>query len=161
MPKGHTSKGRHVVFLYVAQCEGFVKIGISENPKSRIRGLMSYNPFSVSLLTSFPLSQADAITAETATMETLKSDHWRGDWFTSSPKRAVAAARKAASTFPKPEGLPIKGARRERPSRRLVSVATPDGIFPSMTAAALHYGITSAAVGQRVKGGKPGWERQS
>ncbi len=156
-PAGHNGKSGKPVFLYVAYCKGFAKIGISEAPKSRVQNMQGSCPFRIELLTSHPLSQADAIAAEQAAMTSLASDHWFGDWFKCSRNRGLYAAALAckpyeAALVAQKRDMRVLSRRTDpRFPGRVRKVATPDGIFPSATAASKHHGLTRQGVHLRAQ----------
>lgn len=66
-------------FIYLVECEGFVKIGVATNVQARVAGMQTGNPFQLRLLTSF---QSDIpFEEEEAIHELLSSYHVRGEWF--------------------------------------------------------------------------------
>lgn len=152
-PTGHNGKNGNLVYLYVAYCKGYAKIGISEDPKARIRSMQSGCPFPIELLSIFPLSQKDAIAAEQASLTALNSAHWLSDWFKCTKNHALYAATQASSLYSVASVPPPK----VRHFRRARKISTPDGPFPSSTAAAKHYGVSKQAIHNRCKVGKNGW----
>lgn len=154
---GHPGTGKYAVFLYAAYCKGFAKLGISEDPKCRVRSMQSGNPFPIELLGMVALDQVRAIEAEHQAMLMLDDVHWVGEWFKCSRNRARYVVQSATRDVIGPPSSPVKGIKGPRFFKQGRRVETPDGRFASSAAAALHYGISRQGIYLRLKVGREGW----
>jgi hypothetical protein len=67
-----------------------VKIGISNNPASRLSSLQTANAEDLILFCCFAFPRDWAVGMEQDVHEILKKDHIRGEWFSTDPIQAVA-----------------------------------------------------------------------
>ena len=163
-PSGHNGRHGHAVFVYAAYCKGYAKIGISEDPKTRVRNMQCGCPFPIELLTSVPLAKDAAVAAEMSIMDGLNAAHWFGDWFKCTRNQALYAIERGVSVFSGADVPPIKGTEIKPPRlhptrhpslrRRII---TPDGIFESSADAAERYGISRQAAHQKATRKSQGW----
>lgn len=158
-PGAHTGRGQFVVFLYAAYCKGYAKIGISEDPKTRVNNMQGGCPFPVELLVMYPLSPVDAVTAERAAQEMLDDVHWHNEWFKCSRAMALHAVYVAKTTIQETCSLPVKRVFLKLPKRGrpTFNIKTPDGCFDSAASAAAHYKKSRQRIHQLVQKGKNGW----
>jgi len=75
-------------YVYFLQCEAFVKIGYSSNPKRRLRALEVMCPFPCTLMGMIPGGKLD----EARIHADMKASHHRGEWFhlTAEVEAAIA-----------------------------------------------------------------------
>lgn len=66
-------------YIYVIQCQGFVKIGIADNPKKRLSELQVGCPFKLELVRAF--ASRDPRRDEKSLHHSLGKHHERGEWF--------------------------------------------------------------------------------
>jgi len=70
-------------FIYLIRCEGFIKIGVSEDVDSRLGTISVCNPYPVTLDHVFALPSAkDAFHVERNIHNALSRYHHKGEWFT-------------------------------------------------------------------------------
>lgn len=68
-----------MAYLYVLQCQNFVKIGVSKTPNRRIKQLQTGNPYKIYLLLN--LKVEDAYQAENFFHKKFKNQNSMGEWF--------------------------------------------------------------------------------
>lgn len=66
-------------FVYVVQCQEYVKIGLADNVKLRVSGLQTGSPYKLKLLASWPCD--DAPNTEKELHKLFSRFHMRGEWF--------------------------------------------------------------------------------
>lgn len=66
-------------FLYVLECNGFIKIGVTENVTLRVATLQTGNPYPIELLCKWHTS--DPYDEERFWHNHLKQYRVRGEWF--------------------------------------------------------------------------------
>lgn len=82
-------------FVYVIAIEGqkLAKVGISNNPRSRLEQLSTGSPFQMQLVHCFRFGGRDwARRVEANTHDELAKDRRNGEWFAVSPREAILAA---------------------------------------------------------------------
>lgn len=80
-----------IVFLYVATCEGFCKVGVSASPTKRIAGMQTESPFAVRLIATRRVHRLGASAGELFAHQLLEAVAHRGEWFRCSTEEAVRA----------------------------------------------------------------------
>jgi hypothetical protein len=74
-------------FVYVMECETFIKVGITKNTESRLGTIRACNPYQVDLLLSFAVPlESRAVDIEKAIHTALKKHHHNREWFKSSAR---------------------------------------------------------------------------
>ena len=66
--------------VYFVQCGQYVKIGIADNPKTRLRELQVGNPITLTILNTFKVVRANQV--EHSLHEHFMDQWQRGEWFT-------------------------------------------------------------------------------
>ena len=165
-PAGHDGSGKYAVFVYIAHSNGFVKVGISEDPGGRIASMRSANPHGLELLASVALDKRDAVLVERKTLEALEVDHTSADWFGCKRDRAISALLEVSRGYA-PASKPVKATQeyanlRARPQKVAKplndkTVSTPDGAFISFAQAARHHGIDKTTAYRRAYNNLKGW----
>lgn len=145
------------VFLYVAYCRGYAKIGISLEPRKRIGSMQTNCPFPIELLASYSLSSDNATVAERAAMVALEACHWYGEWFKCTRNHVLYVVAQVLKEFPAYDGPLANAQPRSRFPLRARPIITPDGVFESATAAAARYGVSRQAVYAKAARGSGGW----
>lgn len=64
-------------FIYALECEGFVKIGVTTNPRNRLAVAQTMSPFNVSLIGSYEGDDKD----ERSLHSEFAEYHHKGEWF--------------------------------------------------------------------------------
>lgn len=85
--KNHCASKRPLqkpAFVYVIECQGFVKIGVATNPKARLADLQVGCPFTLNLLKAEP--HCDPYDFERLLHKKLKSHRGVGEWFKLPPE---------------------------------------------------------------------------
>lgn len=151
------------LFLYVAYCRGFAKIGITENIKTRIAGMQSGNPFPIETVFAQQMSRDEAMAAEHAALLALSDCHWFGDWFKASRSHArfvvESMVRKAQEASLKPADPPSPPQPKPKAPGLARRVLGPRGeVFESCAKAAKSFGLTRQAMHARLEAGWGGWK---
>lgn len=76
MAKRFTDRGG---YLYIIGCDGFIKIGLAQNPAKRITDMQVSNPHKLKLLKIFPVG--NMIKSERQLHGIFKKYRVRGEWF--------------------------------------------------------------------------------
>ena len=88
-------------FLYLMECEHFVKVGIATNTQARRAELQRSNPFKIRILWSKKFEfKMFAMIAERAVHRALGDWRHAGEWFTVSPEQARAAISMVCAEMP-------------------------------------------------------------
>ena len=66
-------------FVYVIQCQDFVKFGIADDVRGRLSNMQTGCPFPLKLLASWPCK--DAKNTERRLHKLFRQFHLRGEWF--------------------------------------------------------------------------------
>lgn len=74
---------RKIMHIYVMECQGFYKVGITENVRHRVSTVQTASPFPVTLVASW--RSADAKREEKRIHSLLHRYHERGEWFKLPP----------------------------------------------------------------------------
>lgn len=86
-------------FVYVIEATpGLVKIGISDNPKLRLRGVQTGCPYVLTLVAQFKVS--DARFVERFIHEQFHAERLQGEWFAVASSRAIEAVKAACEIPP-------------------------------------------------------------
>lgn len=85
------------VFLYLAKCQGFIKLGVTQSPKLRISAMQGGCPWPIELVATFPVSGLVAPEIEHKVQLLLDDKHHFGEWFKCSKTEALHAVHKAMS----------------------------------------------------------------
>jgi hypothetical protein len=103
-------------FVYViGTATGPFKVGIANDPRSRLTGLQSGSHIKLSVLYSIGVEPSDAYAVERAAHETLNEHRLSGEWFNVPCDMAKAAIAKAAKAAAK--------ARQERERLKALAAA--------------------------------------
>lgn len=70
-------------FVYLIQCEDYVKVGVSSNPEGRLRSMQTGNPFNMFLVNKWETTSDFRI--ESITHRELAEYRVHGEWFKCSP----------------------------------------------------------------------------
>jgi len=85
-------------YLYVIECEGFLKIGLASDVDRRLKSFTTGSPFELSVVYKRVLEHREAARlAERVAHESLHEHHERLEWFSCNKKTAVEACDSAAS----------------------------------------------------------------
>jgi hypothetical protein len=94
--------------VYAIQTEGGsrpVKIGISRDPSSRLRGLSGAQPFGIAIVHTSEVKDGLARTIERAAHAILKEKRLSGEWFDVTPEEAVSAIGEAIAAIESGESI--------------------------------------------------------
>jgi hypothetical protein len=80
-------------YIYIIQCEQYVKVGRTLNPESRLLDMQVGNPFPLRLIEVFE-DIPNAYAIEYQIHEKLCRYHHHGEWFECKPKVAISIAKK-------------------------------------------------------------------
>jgi hypothetical protein len=165
----YETSGR-LTFLYIAYCEGFAKVGVSEDPRTRVFSMQAGCPFEITLVESYPLSRADAMQAEIDLFQALRDHHARGEWFQCSLATVRYAALEVVRNYQRGVVAPpvIKTPKTRKPPAIKIHESsvtkrvwvTPAGEFTSLAAAAEHHGVEPRVISSRMSRLEPGWFRK-
>ena len=75
---------RPVGYVYIIRCQGFIKVGVADDPYARLVTLQTGNPFKLELMRFF--ASIDPYAEERELHELLRNDHERLEWFRLTPK---------------------------------------------------------------------------
>jgi hypothetical protein len=107
-----TPKNR--VYLLECQGQGLYKIGYAQSLRSRISAIQSSNPYTITLIDSFPtLAPWDD---EQAIHAQMKKYHYKGEWF-KFPKQLIDNRAKWFHSYTKVDPLAIKAAKDQEVER--------------------------------------------
>lgn len=109
-------KNRYIYFIRPVGMDGPIKIGISDAPVRRLRGLMAWSPVALELLATFPGTKTEEAMLHSHFLD--QRDH--GEWFKSSPSMLDLIARIHAGE-PLSDIIDMTAQRRPMP----VSVKVP------------------------------------
>jgi len=65
-------------YLYAVECQGFIKLGYATNPKLRLAGMQTGNPFPIRLIAKFP--SWDMCADEKALHSEFRQYRFSGEW---------------------------------------------------------------------------------
>lgn len=115
------------MYLYVAKCGPFYKVGQASDPRSRLSSLASGCPFALSLVGWASVSRAAATTAERRAHDKLDRFHHRKEWFRApahvvlkAMHDAIVEAERIEANRPPPPARPPERFPREANGVRLV-----------------------------------------
>lgn len=158
--RGLDEQGKQI-FLYVAHCKGYAKIGITDNLKTRISAMQGGNPFPIEIIYSIALKKEIAVEAEHQTMLALNEKHWFGDWFKASKSHAKYVAQSVVGKvqqYKKPELANIQDRSILKVPGMKRRVYGPNGeCFESCAKAAEFVGISRQAMHMRILNKWQGW----
>lgn len=90
--------------VYAIQSEtGPVKIGVSANPKERLKLLTNAQPFGASIIHVTAVPRGKVYAVEAAAHAILKEKRQRGEWFNVTKDEAVAAIEEAVAAVDRGE----------------------------------------------------------
>lgn len=93
-------EGRRNAFVYILQSQtGLLKIGMSTDPESRLRALLTGHPFGLEIVYLLECDERLAHPIEQATHRILSSAKVSGEWFSVPLPDAIAALSNALSIF--------------------------------------------------------------
>lgn len=140
--------------LYAAYCKGYGKIGVTTGfAERRIDSMQTGCPFLIELLEQWIVPNSEAGKAEHAAMRELEHLHHFGEWFRCTRREVMYVVRKAAKLVG--GNLPPATIQELPPGTRARPVATPKGVFISISAAANYYRVSKQAIWSKI--GMPGW----
>lgn len=80
---------RRMAVIYIIQASnGLLKIGMTSNPRARVRGLQTGSPLDLRIVHRRSVATPRARTAEKRIHNKLRSTHVRGEWFSCNLERA-------------------------------------------------------------------------
>jgi hypothetical protein len=95
-------------FVYVLECEGFVKIGYAHDPIYRTTVHQVGNPFQINLVgyAEYPSRQA-AEAAENRALAAFREQRSRGEWHAADANEVLTYVRRDAGELPRPQRRPV------------------------------------------------------
>ncbi len=66
-------------YIYIVQCNNYIKIGKARNPQSRLKQIQCHNPYTLELLYSKQLMNTDKL--ELQCHKHFNDNKIRGEWF--------------------------------------------------------------------------------
>lgn len=110
------------IFIYVMECEGFVKVGIARDPDKRARHMTTDNPFPVAVRfrRSVPIGYASH--AEHHAHKLLEAKHHRNEWFRCTTREAAEAIVAGIRTAARIERAEAADARERQRRVRLANI---------------------------------------
>jgi Meiotically up-regulated gene 113 len=124
--------------VYVVICEGFIKIGMSDNVPQRIREMQVGNPFQIKLARAFSVDWHLAAGIEAAAHAKLAHVAHRGEWFRCAVAEGAAAIKAAIADQSAKVRLPH---RRHYQTDEAWADAAPRVLLPIARANAERFGI--------------------
>jgi len=86
-------------YLYIMECGGFIKVGISKDPSGRLRSINTSTPFEVKIIKTFGFNfLQEAKFAEKLAHESLSDMgfHEKLEWFSCGIDQALSVCRESA-----------------------------------------------------------------
>lgn len=102
-------------FVYAIECDGFIKIGVSNNPEKRAAAIQGSSPHPVQVLKFWRVSRARRLDLERGIHELLRTRRVRNEWFNVTLAEATAAVNWALRVFLATDGKPDLARLIERP----------------------------------------------
>ena len=115
----------HLVYLYVIECDRFVKVGISANPEKRVKGMATDNPFELRLRFRRRVYSFLAGEAEFNAHQQLAQYHHANEWFTCPSALAHEAIHVHARDAMR-KGMAIWRAEQAELQRKIDAMADSD-----------------------------------
>ena len=102
--------------VYAIQSEsGPIKIGVSGDPRARLKLLTNTQPFGASIVHIAQITDGNAYAVEAAAHALLRAKRHRGEWFTVTKEDAVAAIEQAVEAIERGESVKEMLRRIESP----------------------------------------------
>jgi hypothetical protein len=140
--------------LYIMESgTGDLKIGISKNPKARLRAMRSHNASEVEIVHVQELGD-DAWKVEGHAHRLLKPHHIKGEWFSTSVERALAAISSAVTCVANGESVGRSVGRKKQYEERITLPLSADmlaAIDSSLADGEVRLDLIRAAIERELK----------
>jgi hypothetical protein len=144
---------------YVASSGGHAYFGMAEDPLTEIAKMQAGSPLPIELVAGWVLSPKVRADLLDQLQHSLRKRKRRGDWIQIDQEMARQTLRRHARRLGgapwNPPEHPVQA--KVTVSEKARAVITPNGPYPSVSAAAEAYGITRQSAWDRANRKSPGW----